>query len=165
MSTVYNEGPYKNWTGINFPTGNYYVDIFADSTLSRGLTIRRGTGGVFDPGPFDASVFQAVLQGAQSGASIDLSALPIVGSGPSFTFPVVYPGCANPPTGLYAYPSGALITTSGPFIGACIVERATSSFVQVYSRGSWTESGTSCTPDLNAPALPAWIDLETINLV
>jgi len=160
MSTVYDEGPYRNWAGINFP-GGYYVQIGQDDAAERSLSILKGT----EASPAEtssASEFLGVITGVTSGAQIDLSLFSITAN-PSLGFPT-YPVCEASVSNVYQYPS-AVAVGAAPWIGASVNQNGALGRAYVLSRASWTASAPIfCLTDSNAPALPAFIDGEAVTI-
>ena len=120
MSTVYDEGPYRNWTAVNFPS-KFTVWIQQDQNSFRQLVM-----GEFDElgqhiGPLASpEPWQAVIRGETSGASVDLRNIPI--AYPGFGPLPVKPNCDDSPQRLYLVPSGNLMTDADmPDVGANIV--------------------------------------------
>lgn len=167
----YDEGPYKNWTAVSFPAVVWKVAILLDITVARQMTIE----------PYDAddnliagtgAALQAIITGDTSGAQIDLRLITI-STGVS-SVAVDPPACVSTPSNFQLYPSGA---TPGapPFELAAIKpnttpgdpgepDHALAAITHYSSAAAVDIPPITCVSDFNAPALPAFIDGETVTL-
>lgn len=165
MTTVYQEGPFRNWVAVNWPSERILVSV------SPGI----GALGVVGFTPvdsegaplagFDVTKFQAVITGKTSGASVDLRNVS-VSTAPSWAFgsPTA---CLAIPTDIYQYPSGtAMAPGDEPALGAAI--NSTTGTASILSIGSSFYNGDAedpaCILNFNAPALPGFIDGEDATL-
>lgn len=152
---------------------------WAGGVLKVVQVVSTATTGVIEIYPFDAednidlsapgSVFQKVLTGQTSGASVDLRALPVSSSGGSASPQL--PSCQVIVDQVYAYPSGSAIPNgSAPWIGATIFSAGVP-FPSVPARASiqavssYTPTGDppdTCVSNDDRPALPGFILNETV---
>lgn len=172
MTTVYQEGPFRNWTAVRFPRGTLKASVVSIPGLLGAIefALQDEDG---EPLPTDAARFQAIITGDTSGASVDLRNVPLYAGLPTVTNPSPS-ACTITGIGYYYYPSGVAVQSGeAPWIAAAIGDdfidllgrrssRAFISAVQsfVYDAGP----PEACVGQFDAPALPGFIDGETITL-
>lgn len=118
MSTVYDEGPYKNWRAIHFPSGVVQVHSATYGPASFDV-VRFWLGADSDA---DASKFQGLITGKTSGATVDLSLVPVAAR--------VYWTLSGIPTCVYSsfgnfYTLAGAPVASAPFVGAMLYNNGT----------------------------------------
>ena len=167
MSTVYDEGPYKNWIAINFPEGftvkcSFNLDFPGANTHQiRFNAYDAEDNAVLLP---DLSFFQKVITGDTSGNSIDLRNVPV--SDPIDFDVTGAPGCAVTFANLYSVPSGTAVGPV-PVWGANISNIGSLSYVVLRSEGSYKSNELeppACTADEPHEILPNWVVGETCTL-
>ena len=160
MSTVYDEGPYRNWAAVNFPSEKMQVFVWPSASDSDGET------GTFVPYPegrelSGAAEWNAIWRGDTSGAQIDLRNLPPGGGQLSLV-----PNFSPPPctfTWVNAYDLDGNAVSGNPNTGYSI----TATQFSALTSGTATWSGSQCDLDGNAPTLTgtAFITGETLTAV
>ena len=165
MTTTYQEGPFRNWVAVSFPSVRILVSV-SPGGGALGLVGFQPVGKDGSPiAGFDVTKFQAVITGKISGASVDLRNVPVTASSSwAFGTPTA---CLAIPTNIYQYPSGtAMAPGDEPALGASIT--STSGTAQIATFGSAYYNGDAeepaCLPNFDAPALPGFINGEDATL-
>lgn len=157
MSRVYSEGPFRNWTAVNFPDDVYFATV-SYSTAGGVLVITKRETLITE-----VADLQGVFTGKVSGVSIDTSALPFSAS-PSFSSEPC-PTCTRTLSNYFDL-SGSSVTAT-PNVGWAITGTpGLGVFAQSFSSQSPDADPCNfCQLDFNAPAFPAFINDEDVDFV
>lgn len=158
------EGPFQNFEAIHFGGKEFYITVVTNNDLHRYIRIRQNLGTPVEERS-NGSDLQGIITGNDSGVSIDLSLFSVQGTFPVLGSVGAFPGCERTWSGLYEFPSGDAVGFA-PLIGAAIAWPTPISYGQadIYSSSSFSPGASSCDPDLNAPALPAFINGEKVTI-
>tara|TARA_R110000803_G_scaffold107227_2_gene175375 strand:- start:2228 stop:2752 length:525 start_codon:yes stop_codon:yes gene_type:complete len=171
MSTVYDEGPYKNWTAIKFPSFVHKVLVQADSGFNRQIFISPKDNEGDALLGVDKTIYQSIITGDISGARIDLRNLPVISTwAPTVTGPVIT-ACELSTTDYRQFPSGSTMGAA-PWCGASIGEdyilgSLRSGGVLIRCTTGYTYNAgppEACDANFDAPALPGFTNGETCTL-